>query len=169
VKQQRGTYIRPHYLMPRLRDLAPQYSWETRSLGRLLSGLNVAAAVEYDIWDDPHKPPFGKGRDARGTYYVIDPLGGNEGLMWLLNCRKVMMRRVEGVMVAESHGDLDHTNGEPAERDSVREWIPGDLYSEAWLKGTRVRDKELYFAQADGQPFYRSAARIKVDRSDPFA
>ena len=171
VRQQRGTYVRPHYLLPRLMELAPMYSWNAGVVGRILSGVHAACASEYDMWspDDAKKVPFARGRDAKSVYYAIDPLGGNEGLMWLLNCRKAIMHRVEGSMRAEATGDLRHTMGEPTKRDSVREWIPGDLYSEAWLAETRVREVEQYWAQADGQDFYRSAPLTKVDRSDPYA
>ena len=172
-QQQRGTYIRPQYLSTALTPQQPLYYWDNRALGRALSGLWSACLEEYRQPNgaalDPKWLPLARGRDARGVYYCLDPKGGNEGVLWLLRCRKVLMRHAKTVMNAEASGNFDFTLGNKAEIGYNQNLAqPSDLYSE-WFEGTRVREVDFYLAQCDEEPFFRSPARRVQHDSDPLA
>ena len=175
IRQQRGTYIRPYYLAPTLSREQPLYYWGVRAIGRMLSGLSSACKEEYreintsSMLED-RALPFAKGRDAKGVYYVTDPLGGTEGVLWLMNVRKVLMKMIDTLMEAEIRGNFNFTLGnkgtEGYEQNLASPWV---LYGE-WFENTQVRTTEQYMAQCDGQPFLRSQpARKGVAINDPLA
>lgn len=173
IWQQRGTYIRPHYISSVLAPQQPLYFWENRALGRALSGLATACWEEYRQEGgaalDEREVPFSRGRDAKGAYYAMDPKGGNEGLFWLMNVRKVLLGLAGKVMHAEQSGNFEFTLGNKADVGYSQNLAqPADLYAE-WFEGTRVRTTEQYLAQCDEQPFFRAKTRNISYDSDPLA
>jgi hypothetical protein len=150
VKSQRGHYIRPGYLTPALRDLVPAFYWNANVVGRILAGIQVACEWEYgsDHAIQSHENengeraeaydktwvPFAKGRDAKGAYYVIDPRGGNEGLLWLAALRSRFYQLSEMLMRNEQAGEFDPEGiigkGMVA-HDFISEHAPGAIRSKA--------------------------------------
>jgi hypothetical protein len=154
----RGIYIRPEYLEGILSRQYPQYHWPVGTIGRMMAGLRATCQVEYEEAED-HRLPFDKGRDAKGKYYVIDPMGGDEGLLWLLRCRKVILGKVQDVMAQEAAGDF--------ESGRVGFTQPSVLYYD-WFADLRIRNEDGYVAQQRyaGPPRKASSKSLS---DDPFA
>jgi hypothetical protein len=159
---QRGLYIRPHYLLPELQRDYPQYWWNNRALGRILSGISAANGEDYLMGHESQarNRPIGKGRDAKGVYYCIDPKGGNEGILWLLRAREKTMKLALGVMEAEQRGTFDFSLGTEAQ--------PSEQYV-VWLGDSWTRTPTNYEAQCDMEPFLSAAPieRVKM-QDDPY-
>jgi hypothetical protein len=123
VNSQRGIYLRPAYVTAFLREHIGQFYWSTGVVGRIMAGLSTVcadvylneqpegeylvtergprkdgAAVAFDEEDLYHHVPFANGRDSHGRYYVLDPQGGNEGLLWLLQARKLFLQEARQSM-----------------------------------------------------------------------
>lgn len=161
LQSQPGVYLRPEYFLDILAREYPLYHWTSDTVGRLLSGLHTACGTEY--FDAPvHQLPFDKGRDARGKYYVIDPMGGNEGRLWLLRCRNIVLEKAVLLMNRQLGGDF--TEDDPGLTQ------PGNLYQE-WFADTRIRNHELYLAQMrPNEVRAPSEARVRaMYATDPLA
>ncbi len=128
VNSARGTYLRPTYIVAFLRVHIGQFYWSNGVVGRIMAGLNGVCREVYlkeegnayiidshgrqrdgsepEIEEDEreHHLPFAQGRDSKGRYYVIDPQGGNEGLLWLLQCRKLFLREARQSMKDDDTG-----------------------------------------------------------------
>lgn len=127
LKVPRGHYVRPSYLVPILTDDHPQMYWSANVVGRILAGIHVVCDEEYGMdgytlrkvrknaedgsehreVNDEKWLPFANGRDSKGKYYVIDPQGGNEGLLWLARMRENAYKAARALMVAEAAGDFE--------------------------------------------------------------
>lgn len=109
---QRGHYIRPTYLVPYLRDHVHQFYWSSNVVGRIVAGVQMACSLMYE--DEGHAIqngqydatwlPIGKGRDSHGAYYVLDPRGGDEGLLWLAGLRDGAFKLSRRLLAAERDG-----------------------------------------------------------------
>jgi len=167
LNAQRGTYIRPEYLLVPLGAEWMLYHWDNRVLGRMLSGIFIACKEDYGNNFDDTTSPIGKGRDSRGTYYVVDPKGGNEGIAWLLQARKKAISLGHALMAAEQSGAYGAWAGS---EDLQNFNQPGDLYAVKWLDGCAVRKPEFVQANHDSEPFWRQKpARARMDRRDPLS
>ena len=109
VTARRGAYIRSPYMADELARTVPHYHWRPASVGRMMGGLYDCQAEHYDRALGNDKFPIGRGRDARGMYYVIDPYGGIEGALWLIKVRDHLVPIVEQIMYAEQNGDFEHS------------------------------------------------------------
>lgn len=167
VRAQRGIYLRASYLIPELTREWPLYFWRAISIGRTMSGIQYACQVAYageTAGDRPkYVTPIERGRDAKGPYYVIDPAGGNEGLLWLLKSRDVLVEWIENMMLREAAGDLDHS------LIGLEQGFnhPSDLYPHL-LPGC-IREPEFYLAQCDMKPFPAPMRGHGRGIVDPFA
>lgn len=169
VDTQRGIYIRAPYLVQHLNETSPLYFWTSSSIGRILSGLEAACGEYYR--DLSHKDiltqkqiPFAKGRDSKGQYYVTDPMGGNEGLLWLLSVRLYLVEQVNELMMNESVGQWSEKgiDGESGGWTSAN-----NLYVEKF-EGTKVRSTTNYMAQWEpGQRFKPPASGQRLLTNDP--
>lgn len=101
IQMQRGIYIRPGYLKDLLNNRWPQYVWSNQLIGRMLGGLSRLHGKIYSEVSD-RETPFARGRDGKGNYWVVDPKGGNEGLLWLLLARRIFLQLAENVMDREA-------------------------------------------------------------------
>lgn len=142
-----GIYVRAEYLDQPLTHTYPQYFWPVGTIGRMMAGLSSTCQVEYEPVAQ-YQVPFDHGRDARGTYYVIDPMGGDEGFLWLLRCRNIMLEKVQEHISHEMRGDF--------EWGGVGWTQPSVLYYD-WFADTRIRDADAYksqwrFAPPPGRP-----------------
>jgi hypothetical protein len=161
IQSQVGTYLRPEYLLDILSREYPLYYWDAGGVGRMMSGLYATCGGEY-IDAPAHQLPFDKGRDARGKYYVVDPVGGDEGRLWLLRCRNIVLEKATALMARQLVGDF-------AEPDAGLVQ-PGNLYGE-WFADTRIRDAQNYIAQMrPGEVRAPSVARVRaMYANDPLA
>lgn len=101
LQMQRGIYIRPGYIKDLLNNRWPQYVWSNQLLGRMLGGLCTHVQKVYSEVDE-REAPIARGRDSKGNYWVIDPKGGNEGLLWLVRAREVFLTLSEDIMAREA-------------------------------------------------------------------
>ena len=113
LKTPRGHYIRPRYLIPYLRDNHRQYYWSEVSIGRIVAGIHGTCKemyeehIEMDTGTDEKFIPFASGRDSKGRYYVVDPKGGTEGILWLTAFMSNAHKRSRLLMAAEAAGDFE--------------------------------------------------------------
>ena len=101
VQCQRGLYIRSSYLQTLLNQQYPQYVFSVSMIGRVLGGLSSHVAQMYPEVDEA-EVPFARGRDTRGFYWVVDPVGSEEGLLWLIRARDLFMYECEALMKREA-------------------------------------------------------------------
>ena len=148
LKTPRGHYIRPRYLIPYLRQQHMQYFWSETSVGRIVAG--IYGAIVFDVYEehilnenmssqaDTEKAPFASGRDSKGRYYVVDPLGGNEGILYLTALRNAAYKRGQLLMLAEQNGDFESEYAGSAKVgwEAILEYAP-----------TAIRGKTGYYAQ----------------------
>jgi len=88
IQMQRGIYVRPGYLRDLLNNRWPQYVWSNSLVGRMLAGMvRVCQSMYPEVGEK--ETPLARGRDSKGNYWVIDPKGGNEGLLWLVRARRI--------------------------------------------------------------------------------
>lgn len=164
IDTQRGIYIRPGYLINFLNENWPLYYWSAAAIGRIISGLNSACESEYNPMGHKEKMtrlPLSKGRDSKGNYYVIDPVGGNEGLLWLSKVRNILVDKIHEVMGLEAQGIFDDS--------PLMNTSPNQHYPEI-LEGSSVRSPANYESQMrPGETFGVSTERLKVTQRDPLA
>jgi hypothetical protein len=130
VNSERGTYLRPLYLCQFLQTAVVQFYWTPTLIGRIMSGLEGACYSAYvedspgEFIPDTHangdklpesevraEIPFAKGRDSKGKYYVIDPRGGNEGVLWLMAARAAFYEKSQMSINGEKFGDFEAGRG----------------------------------------------------------
>lgn len=137
LKVPRGHYVRPRYMIPYLRESFPQYYWSENSVGRIVAGIHGACKEMYDehLVDpqtneyDDKRTPFASGRDSKGRYYVIDPKGGTEGVLWLTALRSNAFKWSRLLMTAEANGDFEneYTGTQNTGREFVMEFAPDPI------------------------------------------
>jgi hypothetical protein len=124
-ESRRGTYLRPWYLVDYLNRQVPQIHWTAGVVGRIMSGFfhlceemyinddvvdeYLLPKQEFDTAEERHEAqlrvlPFAQGRDSLGRFYVLDPEGGNEGLLWMLMARRIWLELAEQAMVDDGDG-----------------------------------------------------------------
>jgi len=152
---QRGIYIRPGYLLDTLNRKFPHYYWSTQIVGRMLAGLNEVSKNIHD--GEIREVPFARGRDSKGNYYVMDPKGGNECLLWFIKVRQVTVDRVQNLMRAEAGGNFEVGLWASAYGDNQ----PAACYMDWFETTTLVRSGANYMAQWDtSKPLAPSQDRI---------
>lgn len=113
IQSSPGTYVRPRYVAAWLNNAQHQYLWPGGTVGRLLAGVAEQARMVYGVGNDEGVEyeenerylPFAGARDGVGQYYVIDPLGGNEGRLWLMTLRARMRDLSEEQSQADNRGE----------------------------------------------------------------
>jgi hypothetical protein len=125
------SYLKPQY---------PQWYWDVTVMGRILSGIRSACEEDYRnanrYVEDPGDLPFAMGRDGRGRYYVIDPLGGNEGRLWLWTLKGALMGQSMRQMFSDQMGEFKAHHA----HDNNAGWL-------SEVAQGPVRTKEAYEAQ----------------------
>lgn len=130
VNSMRGVYLRPWYVVAELQRVAPQIHWTPGVVGRIMKGFEAlcfALYIEDQLLEDDQyiivpdadgmneeeierqmrlRLPFAMGRDAKGRFYIVDPEGGNEGLLWLMQARKIWLKLAREDMRSEGEGDF---------------------------------------------------------------
>ena len=141
LRTPRGHYVRPRQLIPYLREQHKQYYWSETSVGRIVAGIHGACKEVYDgDWTvdanreefDDSLVPFASGRDSKGRYYVIDPKGGTEGILWLTALRSNAYKKARLLMTAESSGDFEAEGilgHSVIGWDYILEWAPDPIRS----------------------------------------
>ena len=150
VQMQRGLYLRPGYIKDVLNNRWPQYVWSNQLIGRMLGGLSRLCARVY-MECEKNSVPFTRGRDGKGNYWVVDPKGGNEGLLWLVKARDIFLGLGEAVMDREAVMRV-----EVLEASTYEYQRPEEFYADyLWF---RIRDADDYLAsQRPGTPFGRNS------------
>lgn len=162
----RGIYLRPLYVCHYLQQAAPQFYWDPSLVGRIMSGLETTcwrAYVEYQapgeyipaehgdgtaLTEDEMRIeiPFAKGRDSKGKYYVLDPRGGDEGLLWLLQARERFYELSKTMLDGEKQGDWTSGRGKAL--------TPVDWYYEVIEEP--ARDVPEFQRTRTGRPFKKA-------------
>ena len=160
-ESRRGTYIRPWYIVDQLNKQVPQIYWTPGVVGRIMAGFYhlceemyinddidneyLLPKEEFDTGEERQEAqrrvlPFAQARDALGRFYVIDPEGGNEGLVWLLMARQIWLDLAEQAMVDDGDGRHGANWG--------KEQAPTDYYSEHFEE--RAREARAFRNQLQG-------------------
>lgn len=165
LKTPRGHYIRPRYLIPYLRDNHRQYYWSEVSIGRIVAGIHGTCRevyeehIEMDTGTDEKFLPFASGRDSKGRYYVVDPKGGSEGILWLTAFRSNAHKQSRLLMTAEASGDFE---AEGILGHSVVGW---DYMLE--FAPTAIRSVSAYHAQTHPNDRFSHVAYEPGGRDEP--
>jgi len=156
VTSERATYLRPSYLVAYLRRQVPQFKWTIGVVGRILAGFNAMAEELYLVDSDEHIVaddsdaakrllPFAQARDSQSRFYVIDPEGGDEGLLWLMQCRKIWLD-----LALQSMEDDDRNQ---PKANWGNEYSPAEYYMNHIEEP--ARNAVAYRAQLGGAQTYR--------------
>jgi hypothetical protein len=155
VESKRGTYLRPSYLVNHLQTAVPHIYWSNGVVGRIMAGwfhlceemyINDDINGEYIIVPDDEEDeqeaarrllPWAQARDSQGRFYVLDPEGGDEGLLWLLMARAEFLKLATQAMQDDEEGE----NG----KNWGKEMAPTDYF--AAVMEERVRPAHTYRAQ----------------------
>lgn len=161
-ESKRGIYLRPAYLVHYLNDNVPQIWWNNAVVGRIMAGFFHLCTENY--WNDDidneylkaHDTeqaqilqPFAMGRDSKGRFYVLDPEGGNEGLLWMLQARQTWL-----ILAMDSIAD--DRDGRPG-ANWGKENAPTDYYMEH--HPARARNAKAFRAQLGGAATFQRLAR----------
>lgn len=166
-ESRRGIYLRPIYLVHFLTEQVPQFYWSVGVVGRIMAGFYHQCEEMYindDINDDyihvdedvedKHDAalrllPFSQGRDSRGRFYVLDPEGGDEGLLWMLQARQKFLK--EAMKAQEDDGVGKY-------KENWGKWsAPTDYFAE--FMEHRTRPAGAYRNQLQGGASFQRPAR----------
>jgi hypothetical protein len=158
VESARGVYLRPSYLVHYLNDHVPQIWWNNGVVGRIMAGFSHLCMQLYfdDDFSNEYlleehrdeaakKAPFAQGRDAQGRFYVVDPEGGDEGLLWLLQARQIWL----DLAIVSMQDDAAGTPGENWGKAEA----PYDYFVEHLDEP--VRDAKAFRAQLGGAQTFK--------------
>lgn len=133
------TYVRAIHACNHLKGAYPQWYWDVSVMGRVLAGIRSACEEDYrnaNSWvEDPGDIPFAMGRDGMGRFYVIDPLGGNEGRLWLWALRGVLHKLAAQQQFADLMGEFKAHHAHDVNAGWLSEVSPGPIRTKDAYEG----------------------------------